>query len=194
MTVQGLGHSHFEVMIAVVGKYMLPYGWDWPTSMLFGSILSATDPVAVVAIFNSLGLPKQEVVVTFVCAYMSFFIAENEMQSSGVLTLVTTGYVVASFAWPRFIDRETVHTIWHMIEFVGNTIIFILAGLMFGGSLMRVSACLFATGSPPRIWVPARCHWLGTFQFFSVHSSAASVENYFVPCNAPLVSIVFSKK
>eukprot|EP00971_Amphidinium_carterae_P133575 2645481-Amphidinium_carterae.1 len=32
---------------------------------------------------------------------------ENEMQSSGVLTLVTTGYVVASFAWPRFIDRET---------------------------------------------------------------------------------------
>eukprot|EP00971_Amphidinium_carterae_P297527 5911205-Amphidinium_carterae.1 len=39
-----------------VGKYMLPYGWDWPTALLFGSILSATDPVAVVAIFNSLGV------------------------------------------------------------------------------------------------------------------------------------------
>mmetsp|Transcript_35226 Transcript_35226/g.64351 ORF Transcript_35226/g.64351 Transcript_35226/m.64351 type:complete len:874 (-) Transcript_35226:113-2734(-) len=201
-------------MIAVVGKYMLPYGWDWPTSLLFGSILSATDPVAVVAIFNSLGVSPRltmlvsgeslfndgtaivlfqltlriaqgmtpsagevlrffwwmttmgplfgailgftavwflglsagenypgdvmcQVVVTFVCAYMSFFIAENEMQSSGVLTLVTTGYVVASFAWPRFIDRETVHTIWHMIEFVGNTVIFVLAGLLFGGIIIN---------------------------------------------------------
>jgi len=201
-------------MIAVVGKYMLPYGWDWPTALLFGSILSATDPVAVVAIFNSLGVSPRltmlvsgeslfndgtaivlfqlciriaqgmtpgvgevlrffwwmttmgplfgaalgffavwflglsagenypgdvmcQVVVTFCCAYMSFFIAENEMQSSGVLTLVTTGYVVASFAWPRFIDRETVHTIWHMIEFVGNTVIFILAGLMFGGIIIH---------------------------------------------------------
>jgi len=214
MILAGPGVVIGTVMIAVVGKYMLPYGWDWPTSMLFGSILSATDPVAVVAIFNSLGVSPRltmlvsgeslfndgtaivlfqlciriaqgmtpsagevlrffwwmttmgplfgaclgmgavwflglsagenypgdvmcQVVVTFVCAYMSFFIAENEMQSSGVLTLVTTGYVVASFAWPRFIDRETVHTIWHMIEFVGNTIIFILAGLMFGGIIVH---------------------------------------------------------
>mmetsp|Transcript_37190 Transcript_37190/g.68046 ORF Transcript_37190/g.68046 Transcript_37190/m.68046 type:complete len:874 (-) Transcript_37190:107-2728(-) len=214
MILAGPGVVIGTVMIAVVGKYMLPYGWDWPTSMLFGSILSATDPVAVVAIFNSLGVSPRltmlvsgeslfndgtaivlfqlciriaqgmtpsagevlrffwwmttmgplfgallgmsavwflglsagenypgdvmcQVVVTFVCAYMSFFIAENEMQSSGVLTLVTTGYVVASFAWPRFIDRETVHTIWHMIEFVGNTVIFILAGLMFGGIIIH---------------------------------------------------------
>merc|ERR1719158_2048906 len=41
---------------AAVGKYVLPYGWDWPISMVFGAILSATDPVAVVALFKSLGV------------------------------------------------------------------------------------------------------------------------------------------
>merc|ERR1719214_549325 len=41
---------------AAVGKYLLPYGWDWPIAMVFGAILSATDPVAVVALFKSLGV------------------------------------------------------------------------------------------------------------------------------------------
>merc|ERR1719236_392026 len=44
------------VMIGAVGKYVMPYGWDWPICMVLGSILSATDPVAVVALFNTLGV------------------------------------------------------------------------------------------------------------------------------------------
>lgn len=43
-------------MTAVIGKYVLPYGWDWPIAMVFGAILAATDPVAVVALFKSLGV------------------------------------------------------------------------------------------------------------------------------------------
>jgi len=214
MVLAGPGVVIGTALLGVVGKYMLPYNWSWPTAMLFGSILSATDPVAVVAIFNSLGVSPRltmlvsgeslfndgtaivifqlcmkiatsglipslgeavrfffwmttmgplfglalglfavwflglsvgenyegdlmcQVVVTFCCAYISFFFAENELQSSGVLTLVTTGFIVASYAWPRFINRETIHTIWHMIEFVGNTVIFVLAGLIFGGICM----------------------------------------------------------
>jgi NhaP-type Na+/H+ or K+/H+ antiporter len=31
-------------------KYFLPYGWTWPEAILFGAMLSATDPVAVVAV------------------------------------------------------------------------------------------------------------------------------------------------
>merc|ERR1719277_1230864 len=46
-------------LTALVGMYVLPYGWDFNTAMLFGSILSATDPVAVVAIFKSLGVSQR---------------------------------------------------------------------------------------------------------------------------------------
>merc|ERR1740117_66156 len=37
-------------------KYLLPYGWDWPICLVFGSILSATDHVAVVSLFNTLSV------------------------------------------------------------------------------------------------------------------------------------------
>merc|ERR1740121_629750 len=76
-----------------------------------------------------------QVMVTICGAYLSFFIAE-QMETSGMLTLVTIGMVVASYAWPRFIERETLRTIWHALEFVGNVVIFTLAGIIFGGIVM----------------------------------------------------------
>lgn len=36
----------------------LAYDWSWPTALLFGSILSATDPVAVVALLREIGTSK----------------------------------------------------------------------------------------------------------------------------------------
>merc|ERR1719265_3097699 len=44
------------VLTAAFGKFVLPYNWDWPLCFVFGSMLSATDPVAVVALFNTLGV------------------------------------------------------------------------------------------------------------------------------------------
>ena len=41
---------------ALVCQYFLKsYSWDFPQAALFGSIISATDPVAVVAILKELG-------------------------------------------------------------------------------------------------------------------------------------------
>jgi NhaP-type Na+/H+ or K+/H+ antiporter len=42
---------------AVVCTFALPYHWDWMMSCTFGSMLAATDPVAVVAMLKSLGAP-----------------------------------------------------------------------------------------------------------------------------------------
>lgn len=36
-----------------------PYGWNWKTSLLLGGLLSATDPVAVVALLKELGASKK---------------------------------------------------------------------------------------------------------------------------------------
>jgi len=40
---------------ALVGKFIFPYGWCWPKALMFGAMLSATDPVAVVALLKEVG-------------------------------------------------------------------------------------------------------------------------------------------
>jgi hypothetical protein len=53
------------VLTGAVAKYILPYGWGWEFSLMFGSILAATDPVAVVSLLKSLGAsPKLTMLIT----------------------------------------------------------------------------------------------------------------------------------
>lgn len=39
-------------LTAVFVKYAFPYHWSWLESLLFGAMLSATDPVAVIALLQ----------------------------------------------------------------------------------------------------------------------------------------------
>jgi NhaP-type Na+/H+ or K+/H+ antiporter len=45
-------------LLGVAAKYVLPYEWDWMTSLMVGSMWTATDPVAVVAILKTLGVAE----------------------------------------------------------------------------------------------------------------------------------------
>ncbi|UJR17821.1 hypothetical protein I4U23_004720 [Adineta vaga] len=45
-------------IIAVCGIYIFSYNWSWLTGLMFGSILSATDPIAVVALLHDSGASK----------------------------------------------------------------------------------------------------------------------------------------
>ncbi|KAG7342271.1 cyclic nucleotide-binding protein [Nitzschia inconspicua] len=47
------------VLTALVGFYVFPYGWSFNMAMTFGSILSATDPVAVAALLEEVGAPPR---------------------------------------------------------------------------------------------------------------------------------------
>lgn len=50
--------------MGVITYYFLPYNWSWNLCMVFGSILSATDPVAVVALLKSVGAsPKLTILI-----------------------------------------------------------------------------------------------------------------------------------
>jgi NhaP-type Na+/H+ or K+/H+ antiporter len=40
-------------------QFFFPYDWDWKISLLLGGLLSATDPVAVVALMKELGASKK---------------------------------------------------------------------------------------------------------------------------------------
>jgi NhaP-type Na+/H+ or K+/H+ antiporter len=42
---------------AVVAKFVFAYNWTWIESLMFGAMLSATDPVAVISLLKDLGAP-----------------------------------------------------------------------------------------------------------------------------------------
>merc|ERR1719174_2441418 len=68
-----------------------------------------------------------QIVVTLSLAYLTFFVAEFFLGVSGVLATVSAALVMASFGWPHFVSRETMAGIWHVIEYIGNTVIFFLS-------------------------------------------------------------------
>jgi CPA1 family monovalent cation:H+ antiporter len=47
------------VILTPVANRLLVQGFTWKHALVFGAIISATDPIAVVAIFKSLGVPKR---------------------------------------------------------------------------------------------------------------------------------------
>jgi NhaP-type Na+/H+ or K+/H+ antiporter len=46
-------------LVACVAFYIFPYNWSFNLAMTFGSILAATDPVAVSALLNEVGAPPR---------------------------------------------------------------------------------------------------------------------------------------
>lgn len=197
----------------VLAKYILPMDWSWSTAMMFGSIMAATDPVAVVALLKDVGaspiLTMQimgesllndgaaivvynlfynmvttdkvytagEVVVYFLqmalagpvigacfgfailglvalfnrktspidsvtqisftiaVSYTVYYTSEFLCHSSGVLGTVFAGVVLAKYVWPYLLNREAVHEVWEVVEFLANTVLFCLAGIIYGASV-----------------------------------------------------------
>eukprot|EP00435_Cladocopium_sp_Y103_P037477 s774_g9.t3 len=108
------------------------------SSIIFGSLIG----LAAVAIIGKCAEerfhsdPLIQVMITLCCAYLSFFLGESELATSGVLATVSAGFMVAYFAWPRFVSTEAIEIVWETVEFTGNTVIFFLAGLLFADTLL----------------------------------------------------------
>ncbi|KAK3251009.1 hypothetical protein CYMTET_39639 [Cymbomonas tetramitiformis] len=191
------------VLTACFAKFVLPYEWGWVLCFLFGSTLSATDPVAVLSLLKDLGASKHlgmlvagealfndgtaivlfelfsdvlqgeetsmkafvckfawmalgggglgfvfgvmgslclgytengviETVITIIVAYLGFFIAENQAGVSGILATVAAGISMSALGRTSIRNPQTIHQVWDTIEFCGNTLIFMLAGNIFG--------------------------------------------------------------
>ncbi|XP_028784247.1 sodium/hydrogen exchanger 7, partial [Neltuma alba] len=111
-------------------KLTFPYGWSWKTSLLLGGLLSATDPVAVVALLKELGASKKLSTIiegeslmndgTAIVVYTLFFrmvLGESFNWESIIkfLAQVSLGAVgmglafgIASVLWLGFIFNDTV--------------------------------------------------------------------------------------
>ena len=200
------------VMMAFFIMYGLPYHFSWSLALAFGAVLSATDPVAVMALLNSLGASPAlsmmiggesllndgsamvlfhiffassfagddesylgmtlmlvvgscvigvmfggilmfclwltadrlirihavlQVVITLVGSYGCFYFAEGLAGASGILALVSMGSVLSFSFWPLIADPVELRVVWHMVEWLLNTLLFQLVGLIIGFKFMR---------------------------------------------------------
>ncbi|CAA0811542.1 Sodium/hydrogen exchanger 7 [Striga hermonthica] len=204
-------------------KLFFPYNWSWNTSLLLGGLLSATDPVAVVALLKELGASKKlntiiegeslmndgtaivvfqlfyrmvhgwnfnwgalikflsqvslgavgigvafgvasvlwlgcifndtviEISLTVAVSYMAYFTAQEGLDVSGVLTVMTLGMFYAAVARTAFKgeSQQSLHHFWDMVAYIANTLIFILSGVVIAESVLQGSSIF---GSHEHSW------------------------------------------
>ncbi|XP_048554183.1 sodium/hydrogen exchanger 8-like isoform X1 [Triticum urartu] len=220
LAVPGVVISTFLLGTAV--KLTLPYGWNWETSFLFGGLLSATDPVAVVALLKDLGASKKlstiiegeslmndgtaivvyqlfyrmvlgrtfdagsilkflsevsfgavalglafgiasvlwqsfifndtiiEISLTLAASYIAFFTAQDALEVSGVLAVMTLGMFYAGFAKACFKGdgQQILHHFWEIVAYIANTLIFILSGVIIADGVLQDNIHFERHGTP----------------------------------------------
>ncbi|XP_037403832.1 sodium/hydrogen exchanger 7-like [Triticum dicoccoides] len=199
------------VLLGAAVKLTFPYDWNWKTSFLFSGLLSATDPVAVVALLKDLGASKKlstiiegeslmndgtaivvyqlfyrmvlgktfdagsiikflsqvslgavalglafgiasvlwlgfifndtiiEISLTLAVSYIAFFTAQDALEVSGVLAVMTLGMFYAAFAKTAFKgdSQQSLHHFWEMVAYIANTLIFILSGVVIADGVLQ---------------------------------------------------------
>jgi CPA1 family monovalent cation:H+ antiporter len=124
-----------------------------------------------IRMFNFIRQPSIEILSTFLVPYAAYLIAES-VHASGVLSVVIMGLYVAWHAPQIFRPdfRIPAHSIWRMVVFVFNALVFLLIGVKVPG--------LFTTFSGQQLWslscnaliitlvaVVVRMVWVFTFAY-----------------------------
>lgn len=73
-----------------------------------------------------------QVGLTVFGSYSCFYVAEAVCGVSGVLAVVTMGVGLSATFWPLVCSRDTMEHVWHIYEWILNTFLFQLAGLIIG--------------------------------------------------------------
>ena len=204
----GPGLMISTVLTAIMARYIFTYNWNWFEAITFGAVLSATDPVAVVALLKDLGASKRlgitiegesllndgfaivlfkiflnfvipdsqvdgvhmfifvlkiiicgplvgigmarvtlfllshvyndalvEITLTLASTYITFYIGEH-FEISGVLAVLILGIEINSQKANISPEVEVfLHRFWSMLEYLANTLIFIIVGVVIADSV-----------------------------------------------------------
>ena len=119
------------IIIAICAIYIFPYEWPWLIGLMFGSILSATDPVAVVAVLHDSGaslslaaLIDAESLLNDGSAFVVFLIFHNIIVggSHSAKSIITdiVRYSIGKFViyLPSILDQLLSKTILRTLNFV----------------------------------------------------------------------------
>lgn len=73
-----------------------------------------------------------ETTLTFAAAFITFYVAEDVIEVSGVLAVVTLGVCFAAFGRTKVSpsSQHLVQSWWRMLSYIGNTLIFLIVGLV----------------------------------------------------------------
>ena len=78
-----------------------------------------------------------QIALTIVAAYANFYFSEAVVGASGILSLVLMGCVCGYGFWPMIVNVEQMHGVWHTLEWLLNTLLFQLTGLIIGYKFME---------------------------------------------------------
>jgi NhaP-type Na+/H+ or K+/H+ antiporter len=73
-----------------------------------------------------------QIVSTVICAYLTFFIAHYILGVSGIIACCAAGVTFSYYGKPLILKEELMHGFWGTLEFICNTLIFLLSGLIVG--------------------------------------------------------------
>ncbi|KAK9814058.1 hypothetical protein WJX72_000127 [[Myrmecia] bisecta] len=94
--------------------------------LAFGLCLTAALLLTPLELLPQLGL-------TLVAAFGSFIVAEAMLHTNGILAVVACGFLVAMLSRPVDGTGKQLHLTWTSIEWVLNTLLFILIGIIVAG-------------------------------------------------------------
>jgi NhaP-type Na+/H+ or K+/H+ antiporter len=77
-----------------------------------------------------------QISLTIVAAYANFYFSEAVVGASGILSLVLMGCVCGYGFWPMIVNVEQMRGVWHTLEWLLNTLLFQLTGLIIGYKFM----------------------------------------------------------
>ncbi|XP_054823733.1 sodium/hydrogen exchanger 8-like isoform X1 [Prosopis cineraria] len=118
-------------------KLTFPYNWSWKTSLLLGGLLSATDPVAVVALLKELGA----------CKKLTTIIEGESMMNDGVAMVVYTLFyrmvLGESFSWVaviKFLSEASLGAVGIGLAFGIASVLWL--GYIFNDIVMEITLTL----------------------------------------------------
>jgi sodium/hydrogen exchanger 10/11 len=128
------GEDHDAKSITIYMIYMV--GCSWFLGMVIGAFFSSWIKAAGNRLEHHSNMIQ--ISLTLCCAYGSFVLAEGVLGVSGVLSTVAAALMLADNIWVSVVNVSAMHEVWHTFEYIGNTLIFFLAGCLSGKSLWLI--------------------------------------------------------
>lgn len=136
----------YQVVVKIVrGNYedgLFEYFYNFVSMAFGGAIFGVLFGALIVFwlsfIFND---ALSEITITMAAAYMCFFVAEDFLSMSGVIAVVCFGLYFGKFGKTRVSPEvsEFLEEFWELLAYFGNTLIFIIAGIVISHKIDKIS-------------------------------------------------------